>query len=339
MRTKIRAHWARLRVFFTIVVAACILFTLIYLLAGGSLFRTKVYLYSYFEDSGGINTDVNVMYNGVKIGRVNSVRLSHLNDPQRAVVVRMQIDQRFLDRIPNDSKSEIVTANFLGDKFIQINRGQSTVPVQAGAVLAHKPATNVYVRIDLTTFAAQLRLIDTTLRDIQLGKGGIGEFVMTDTLYQHLLAGIKEIEKELGAAAGTKSSLGSFLYGQELYNKARSTLQQIDKTLAGLQAGRGASGKLLRDSSQYDDLRKSMESIRRQMAQIRGSEFMKSDAAYQLWKSGLASISHGVDEFSTSPLLTDQAPYESMLGATQELGNAIRDFRTNPKKYLRLKLF
>src|SRR5207237_1086370 len=97
MRTKIRAHWARIRVFFTLVVALSILLTLFYLLTGGGLLRAKANLYTYFEDSGGMDKGALVLYNGVKIGKVASVRLSHHKDPQRAVVVRMSIDRGFLD--------------------------------------------------------------------------------------------------------------------------------------------------------------------------------------------------------------------------------------------------
>ena len=41
MRTKVRAHWARLRFFFTFMVALSILGTLIYLLTGGGLLKAK----------------------------------------------------------------------------------------------------------------------------------------------------------------------------------------------------------------------------------------------------------------------------------------------------------
>src|SRR5947207_13063837 len=124
MRTKIRAHWARIRVFFTLVVALSILGTLVYMLSGGGVLKAKVNLYSYFEDSGGMANDTLVMYNGVKIGKVTSVRLSHLSDPARAVVVRMSIERRFLNMVPADSKTAVVVENCLGDKFIQIHRGQ-----------------------------------------------------------------------------------------------------------------------------------------------------------------------------------------------------------------------
>jgi phospholipid/cholesterol/gamma-HCH transport system substrate-binding protein len=46
-----------------------------------------------------------------------------------------------------------------------------------------------------------------------------------------------------------------------------------------------------------------------------------------------------VDAFNAGPLLTSQEIYESLLGATTELANTMKDFRTNPKKFLRMKLF
>jgi len=339
MRTKIRAHWARIRVFFTLVVALSILSTLIYLLTGGGVFRTKAHLFSYFEDSGGMEKDSLVLYNGVKIGKVTSVKLSHLNDPQRAVVVRMSVDRGFLEQIPSDSKCEIVIENMLGDKFIQINRGQSPSPVAENAELGHKPATNVYIRIDLTTFAAQLRAIDAMLRDIQEGKGGVGQFVMSDKLYQDLLSGVKQIERQIGAMADTKSTLGGLLYGKQLHDDLRAQFQRLDTTLAGMQTGSGPTGKLLRDPAQYDDLRKQAADIRRQVAEIGGTPFMKSDTQYQAWNAGLASFSRGVDAFNTGPLLTSNQLYESLLGATENLGNSMKDFRSNPKKFLRMKVF
>jgi phospholipid/cholesterol/gamma-HCH transport system substrate-binding protein len=283
--------------------------------------------------------DAPVLYNGVKIGRVTSVKLSHLPDPQRAVVVRMSIERRFLDRIPSDSKSEIVTENFLGDKFLQINRGQSPTPAVENAELGHKPATNVYIRLDLTEFAAQLRSIDATLKAIQEGKGDIGQFVMSDKLYGDLLSGVKKIERQVSALADTKSPLGGLLYGKELYDNIEGTVQRVDRTLADMQAGKGSTGKLLKDPAAYDDLRKSLAGIRSQVAQIGASPFIKSDAVYQSWNTSLALLSRSVDEFNAGPLLTDQQLYESLLGASQEFATTLKDFRSNPKKFLRLKLF
>src|SRR5690349_15458195 len=143
MRTAIRAHWARIRVLVTVLVALSILFTLAYLLSGGGLFQSRATLRTYFEDAGTLQTDAEIDFNGVKIGKVASVRLSHLQDPHKAVEVRMHVRRSFLGQIPIDSRSEIQTVNMLGDKFIEISRGKSTVSVQDGGELEHKPATDV----------------------------------------------------------------------------------------------------------------------------------------------------------------------------------------------------
>jgi phospholipid/cholesterol/gamma-HCH transport system substrate-binding protein len=339
MRTKIRAHWARIRVLFTLMVALAILFTLMYLLSGGGLFKSRVPLYSYFEDSGGMEPGAVVLYNGVQIGKVDSVRLSHLNDPHRTVVVRLEIDLRYISQIPADSKTEIVTENFLGDKHIEIDRGKSPTPIQPNAEMAHKPATNVYIRIDLTTFAAQLRNIDAVLKDIQEGKGGIGQFVMGEQMYKDLLTAVKTISKQIETVAGTKTTLGDLLYKKDLYESLSVTFRRLDATLAEMQAGRGATGKLLRDPAAYDDLRKQAADVRKQVEQIGNTELMKSDALYQSWNQNLKSMGRSVDGFNAGESMTSVQTYESMLGMTHELGNTLHDFRTNPKKFLRLKIF
>src|SRR5690242_17751419 len=207
MRTTIRAHWARLRVLFTLLVALVILSTLLYLLSGGGLLRAKATLRTYFEDSGGMEKGAAVTLSGVVVGKVSDVRLSHLNDPQRAVEVEISVDRRFLSQIPIDSLSEITTENALGDKYIQLNRGKSPATVEDGSALGHKPATNVYVRIDITQFAVQLRTIDAVLKDIQEGKGDLGQFVMGDKLYTGLLAGVSQVEKQIRAAVSTETNM------------------------------------------------------------------------------------------------------------------------------------
>ncbi len=47
----------------------------------------------------------------------------------------MQIENKFLPRIPVDSQAESVTANLLGTKFINIRKGRSALTVQPGAVI------------------------------------------------------------------------------------------------------------------------------------------------------------------------------------------------------------
>jgi phospholipid/cholesterol/gamma-HCH transport system substrate-binding protein len=338
MRTAIRARWARFRVTITALVSLTILFTLVYLLTGGGLFRAQSSLRSYFEDSGGLERGAVVRLQGVKIGKVSAVDFSGLNDPQRTIEVVMSIDRRFLAQIPSDSKSEITTDNVVGDKHIEINPGKSEIPVQENGHLTHKPATNVYVRIDVTTFTAQLRAIDAVLKDIQEGKGGIGQFVMTDTLYRDLVNGVKQVGRQVESAVSTQNTVGELLYSRESYENLRGSLQRLDAGLAQIQAGRGPTGRLIRDSAGYDALRAQVADIDRQVKQIGDTELIKSDALYQTWNRNLSALIRAVDNFRAGPLLNDVQLYESLLGATLDLTGSVKDLRENPKKYLRMRM-
>ena len=343
MRTAIRAHWARIRVLFTMLVSLAILFTLIYLLSGGGLFQSRAIVKTYFEDAGGVEDDAEVDFNGVKIGKVYAVRLSHLNDPHQTVEVEMQVYRRFLSQMPNDSRCEIQSANVLGSKFIEITRGRSPVPVQDGGVLEHVPATNVYVRVDLTNFAATLRTIDATLKEIQDGKGSMGEFFMTDDLYRELLTGVTSIQHDVDAAVNTKSPVGQLLYTPKMYESTMSSVHRLDASLAEIQAGRGATGEFLRRAEMHENLRKNLADLRASMQKIGNSSFITSDAQYKEWNRTLADLSKAVDDFNAGrgagQLLVNSQIYESLVGSMKELEGDLRDFRTNPRKYLRLKIF
>jgi phospholipid/cholesterol/gamma-HCH transport system substrate-binding protein len=347
LRTAIRARWARIRVLIrvliTVLVALSILSTLTYVMSGGGLFKSKATLRTFFEDSGALEKGAEVDLNGVKIGTVNSVNLSGLNDPARTVEVRMRVYRRFLPQIPDDSKSEIVTQNVLGDKFIEITSGKSPTPVQDNGALAHVPATNVYVRIDTATFAAQLRSIDATLKDIEDGKGDLGQFVMTDKVYADLLAGVTKVQRDIEAAVSSDTTVGQLLYSPEMYEEFSGTLQRMDASLAELQAGRSPAGKFLRDPQVYDNARESLAGLRRSVKNAGDSGFVSSDDLYQDWNQKLAGFIRDIDDFNAGrgagQMVARADTYESLVGAMADLQSTLKDFRTNPRKYLKVKLF
>jgi phospholipid/cholesterol/gamma-HCH transport system substrate-binding protein len=343
MRTDVRAHWARIRVLFTCLVALSILTTLVYLLSGGGLFKAKATLRTYFEDSGGMEPGAIVEFNGVKIGKVSSIRLSSSPDPRKTVEVRMSVDRRFLPRIPSDSKGEIQTENPIGDKLIQINRGKSPIPVQDGSELAHVPATNVYVRIDLSMFNAQLRSVDDVLADIQAGKGSLGEFVMTDQLYLDLLSGVSKLKSDIDTAVSTTSTAGKLVYSPQMFQDISVRLQRLDDSLAELQSGRSPAGRFFRDPAQYDDIRTRVADLRASVRQAQDSRFLKSDDLYRDWNRQLAALIRNVDDFNAGQgngaVLAGSQAYEALGGALGGVVSTLREFRTNPHKFLRLKVF
>jgi phospholipid/cholesterol/gamma-HCH transport system substrate-binding protein len=339
-----KLRWAKLRIFVVAVSALSVLSVLTYLLSGGTWLKAKAYLTTYIPDSTGLEPGADVLLNGVKIGRVESVQLTRLQDRNRIVEVRLKIEEVFLPYIPEDSVTTIDSANLLGDEYININMGRSPQPVRAGGQLRFPPPSNLMQNIDLRQFEAQLRTIDQIIQDIQAGKGPLGQFVMSDDLYRQFLDGVDKVEKELRAATGSQSQLGQVLYNATMHDNLSASLRQLDDRLAQLQANR-----LLRDTTQYDQIRDQIAQVRRTLADLNagkgaGGAFLKSDAAYVEWNRRLAAWIENVDalnsgEGSMGQMLSNAQTYESLNGALRDLQSTMKEFREDPQKFLRLKIF
>jgi hypothetical protein len=66
---------------------------------------------------------------------------------------------------------------------------------------------------------------------------------------------------------------------------------------------------------------------------------MASDAMYFSWTARVQALIRKVDAAGAGPLLETTQAYEQLDGAARELRDTLKDFRENPQKYLRLKVF
>jgi phospholipid/cholesterol/gamma-HCH transport system substrate-binding protein len=339
-----KLRWAKIRIVTVAVSAIAVLAVLVFLLSGGSWLKPKTYLTTYVPDSTGLDAGADVLLNGVKIGRVESVNLSRAKGPDRVVEVRLKIQEEFLPYIPEDSVTTLDSANMLGDVYVNINMGRSPRHVRAGGELHFPPPSNFMQNIDLRQFDQQLRAIDQIIQDIQAGKGPLGQFVMSDDLYHQFLDGVAKVEKELHAATGSQTDLGKALYTATMYDSLSASLRQLDDRLAQFQAN-----PLLRDSAQYDQIRDQLVQIRQTLADLHagkgsGGELIASDAMYVAWNRLLAGWVQNVDtlnsgEGAMGQMLTNAQTYESLTGELQELQSNLKEFREDPQKFLRIKIF
>jgi phospholipid/cholesterol/gamma-HCH transport system substrate-binding protein len=339
-----KLRWAKLRIFVVAISAIAVLSVLIYLLSGGTWLKPKAYLTTSIPDSTGLEPGADVLLNGVKIGRVASVRLTRSKDRNRVVEVRLKIEEAFLPYIPDDSVTTIDSANLLGDEYININMGRSPRHVLAGGELHFPPPSNLMQNIDLRQFEEQLRTIDQIIQDIQAGKGPLGQFVMSDDLYRQFLDGVAKVEKELRAATGSQSQLGQALYSATMHDNLSESLRQLDDRLAQLQANR-----ILRDTTQYDQIREQLAQVRHTLADLNagtgaGGEWIASDAAYVAWNRRLAAWIENIDALNSGEgrmgqMLSNAQMYESLNGALRQLQSTMKEFREDPQKFLRIKMF
>jgi phospholipid/cholesterol/gamma-HCH transport system substrate-binding protein len=336
MPTARQIRWARFRVVVVAVVASLILVVFVYLLTGGTLLEPKATLFLYVPDASGLGPGSPVRVDGIGVGKVSSVVLSGSRLPARVVKVALKVEANHLAAIPVDSTADIGTDSLLGDQFIGIKSGSSPAHVRPGGEILLKPQAT---SLDLVQFTAALRSMDVTLRDIENGKGPLGQFVKGDDLYRSLLRGVTQVEKFLRTMQTTTGAVGQLLYTDTQYQQIVTPLLAIDQTLARLQAGQGAGGRLLQDSAQYDQWRAALGDLRRSIADFEAAPLLSSDAAYQQWNRSVAAIIQRVDEFNAGPMFSSSEMYDNLTGAAQEMRHTLHDFQANPRKYMRLKVF
>jgi phospholipid/cholesterol/gamma-HCH transport system substrate-binding protein len=334
-----RVRWARFRVISVSVVAIAILLTLVYLLTGGTLLEQKATLYLYIPDATGLSHGSPVRVDGIDAGTVSTVVLSGSNSPLRIVRVTMALAREKLDSISTDSMAQISTDTLVGDKFVDITSGTALAHIPPGGELNFKSQPDMMRTIDLVDLERQLRVVDATLSDIEKGANPLGQFILTDTVYESLRKKFIEMQRLIRNATETTTFAGSVIYTDALYLKMQQPFVQLDQALARLQSGQGEFGKFLRDPAQYDQARAQIQDLRKSIANVQSADFMSSDETYAGWNRTVAGLIQTVDEVNAMSMFSSSEIYDNLNGMAAEMQKTMKDFRQDPKKFLRMKIF
>lgn len=331
--------WAKFRIFAVAVAAFSILSVLVYLLTGGTLFEPKSTLYVYLPDATGLSAGSLVRVNGVDVGKVQYVALSGSNQPDRIVKVALQMEEPYLAGIPADSYAQIESDTALGEKYLNITRGASPTPVRPSAELAFRAQAETFKTQDIIQFSQELSTVDDLLDQIEQGKNPTGQLLLSDDLYNQVRGIIAGFEKDVHDLRNPQNPIGKLLYTDEDYQRFREPLLRLDQEIAAIQKGRNPLGKLLHDESDYKQLMARLTDLRQSIERLSANSLLQSDEMYKQWNRELASLIETVDQWNENPLLTTSETYDNLTGFASQIRDNIRDFRTNPSKYLRIKIF
>ena len=334
-----RVRWAEFRVVVTAAAGLSILAVLVYLLTGGTVFQPEAVLYVYVPDATGLAKGSPVRVDGIQVGKVDSVTLSGSVEPNRVVKVTMIVDRIRLSTITVDSTAQSAADTLVGDKFIQISTGQSTQRVRPGAEIPYQGSPDLVKSLDLSQFRQSLQQMDSMLTDIETGRNQFGQLIMTDDLYRDVIHRVGELERGLRAAASTTSEVGRELYTDALYQRIAEPIVRLDESLARLQSGQGSAGQFLHENAQYEQSREQIGTLRKSIGDVRRSALITSSASYDEWSRNVAGWIRTVDDFNQSPAVATSIDYDNLAGMAKELQGTLQEFRRNPGKYLRLKLF
>lgn len=349
-----KLKWKELKVGLVAVVAMIISGVLILLLTGnGNPFEGNFSLRTYMEDSGGMAEGSAVRLNGILAGKIKKVQLSGSKDPKRMVELQLQVENRFLTEIPEDSVAAISASNLLGDKYINITKGKSAKHVEPGAEVKSLQIQDIPQLIETATailgsFQTVVNRVDGLLAGIDAGQGNIGKLLKDDELYNRADDTVKDVNALVKKVKDSNGTISKLLYDDTLYNDIRKPLQRLDDMMAQLQNGKGTAGKLLTDEVVYEDAHKSIADLREMLDSLnagKGSagKILKDEELYNQLQLITTKVNAAIDKINAGQgtigqLLVNPQLYDSLNGATREAQLLVKDIRANPKKFLRIKL-
>jgi hypothetical protein len=338
MPTSRQVSWAKIRITAVAVAALAILSVLMYLLSGGTWFEEKSTLFLYVPDSTGLSPGSVVRVNGVDVGRVKSIALSGSSQANRVVRLTLTVERQYLPSIPADAFAQINSDTALGDKFVDIDKTESktTVPVQDNSEIAFKPQQDLLKTLDIQQFADQLHSIETLLDDLEQGRNAAGQLLVSDALYVNIQQGLGDFKRQIEKITSKTNPVGSMLYTDEFYRQIREPLLLLDRRLSDLQAGNGQLAELLTKNVKFAQLRDDLVNFRQPIEKFNKSALLASDEMYNDWSRGLTSLIQGVETFNTNPLITSSELYDSLNGLASELRDQVKEFRQDPRKFLRI---
>ena len=343
---------ATLRVMAVLVSAFAIAVTVVLLLSGLSkgISVTRTTLYTYLPDATGLTTASEVRVSGLHVGTVSRVELSGLLDPQRAIRVDLRVGTEYLAMIPADSITSISTDTLVGPAFVSIKEGRSQAIVPDNATLASEPLKQAEDRANLVrAFEDRLKEIDKVVADVSSPTTPVGRFILDDAEYTQILGQITTFERSLHSLTAENSPLGQALFTDELYNRIRLPLTRLDRTLGEIQSGEGVAGHLFASDEQYETFVRQLRELHQTLAgmnQGKGAagKILTDDEAHRKVLALVRTTNELLDSLTVGPgagpdLLRKPQVYEALTGALHDLTGMMKDFRENPKKYLRYKPF
>jgi phospholipid/cholesterol/gamma-HCH transport system substrate-binding protein len=349
-----KLKWKQLRVGVVAMIAMIISGILILLLTGnGNPFEGSFPLRTYMEDSAGMAEGAAVRLNGILAGKIKKVQLSGSKDPKRMVEMQMEIDNHFRTEIPDDSVASISASNLLGDKFINITKGNSAKSVEPNGEVKSLQVQDIPQLIEtataiLNSFQKVVNRVDGLLAGIDAGQGNIGKLLKDDELYNRADETVKDVSDLVKKVKDSNGTISKLLYDDALYNEIRKPIQRLDDMMAELQKGKGSAGKLLTEDVVYEDARKSVADLREMMDGLNAGKgtdgkIIKDEYLYKQLNLMTVKVNAAIDKINAGQgtigqLMVNPQLYDSLNGATREAELLLKDVRANPKKFLRIKL-
>ena len=339
--------WTELRVGLVMVASVVILAaTILYIGGGGgSPFSRKYNLKALMIDVNGLKPGAPVRVGGVEVGHVTDVQIGGAA-AGGLVEVGLRLDQRVQSQVTTRSRVTLGTLGLLGEKALDISPSSEGEALADGSLVQADPQDPFKGLLsDASQSTAYLRRI---LARMDSGEGLLGKALRDDELYNRMTDVGVRLQKLLTKMESESGPLGRMVNDREMSDRLASTAKNLEAATARLDAGQGALGTLSRDEELAKDLKTLTATLTRLSTRVDQGEGtvgrLVSDTAMYERLDGLAvridalvaQLEKG--EGTAGRIVRDPELYNNMIAATRDLRQLIADIRTDPRKYLRVKM-
>src|SRR5262249_13751215 len=153
----------------------------------------------------------------------------------------MRINRDYQKDILTDSTASLVTEGLLGNRYVNITRGFTGVPLKEGAEItgAEEKAIKEVVERSadvLSNLQVLSEDVQELIHGVQQGKGSLGKLLTDDQAYAHLNSVLAKADTMVADIQAGHGTLGKIISTDEMYSKVNSGLDSVNLILADVRA-------------------------------------------------------------------------------------------------------
>jgi len=282
----------------TVIIALILLFSYLWL-TNRLAMNSSYTLYIGFEDVNGLEVGDKVVYRGMEVGRIKSIKAKG-----DRIIVSAGVSSNII--VKEGSRFLVADSGLMGSKTLVINPGQGTARLDSGVV--HEGSSPDGIMNLISKASATLNELQETLVEVK-APGGLLEdsqqLVKTaDGTLQNTEAAVTELKREISGA-----------------------IARVDRLTAGI-------SDVLQENR--EPLKNSIADTRPLLAKINGTLDSLQTLSENL---NIAAKTVHSGDGTAAKLLNDDQLYDKLNTSIENLDTLIKDIKANPKKYVKFSLF
>lgn len=227
-----------------------------------NLFNPVFELNTTFKNVSGLQVGNNIRFSGINVGTVDNITI--LNDS--TVKVDMIIRQNVKQFIKSDSKVQIGSEGFIGDKLLVLTQGSIDAPLAkiGQHLVSSEPIETSEIIAKLAVTAGNVNIISRelaeTMTKINSGKGTLGTLINNESIAENVIHATEDVSQAMVNIKGSSKEI------QATSVNAKRISEHLAQIIANINQGKGTLGKLIQDTVIASDFSQTITNIKKSAA-------------------------------------------------------------------------